>query len=69
MPVNAKEFAKTLDVDLLEKWGDQLDDPMLRRSLQAIMDVRRSRERAHSARVENERIQRENRKIHRPYFS
>jgi hypothetical protein len=67
--MNAREFAKTLDADLLEKWQGQLDDPMMRRALQAIMDVRRSRERMLAARAENERIQSQNKKLRRPYFS
>ncbi len=67
--MNTEEFAKTLDADLLEKWGNQLDDPMLRRSLQTVMDFRRSRKRADLIRAENERIWREDKKLHRPYFS
>lgn len=55
--MNAQEFAKTLDADLAEKWRDRLNDPMLRRALQAIMDVRRGNERMLIARAKNIAIQ------------
>ncbi len=55
--------------DLYEKYKNDLTDPMSRQAIRQIIAVRRLTARAEAARRENERIQRENRKLHRPYFS
>ncbi len=55
--------------DLYQKHKENLGDPMLRQALRQIIAVRRQNARAIAARAENERIQRENKKLHRPYFS
>lgn len=67
------DFFPRLDEDLYQKFlahGEKyFDDAYMRRAYIQIQGVREAKKRAEIARAENERIQLESKKRHRPYFS